>query len=103
MTRTPSKADLEQKEAERERKIKERKAQKEQEAARRKAEKAAHAEEIRNKKNALDAEKKRGMEKVCFYISSQLPKTRFYAHLGIFTDKKRQNQEDWAERESVSD
>ena len=64
MTRTPSKADLEQKEAERERKIKERKAQKEQEAARRKAEKAAHAEEIRNKKSALDAEKERGMEKV---------------------------------------
>ena len=73
MTRTPSKADLEQKEAERERKIKERKAQKEQEAARRKAEKAAHAEEIRNKKSALDAEKKRGMEKVKYIKKSICP------------------------------
>ena len=90
MTRTPSKADLEQKEAERERKIKERKAQKEQEAARRKAEKAAHAEEIRNKKSALDAEKKRGMEKVKTSKRVSLPRfNKFYVHLGIFTDKKR--------------
>ena len=58
MSRTPSKAELEEKEAEREKKIKERKAAKEEEAARRRAEKERHAEVIRQKKLALEAEKK---------------------------------------------
>ena len=69
MTRTPSKADLEEKEAERERKIKERKVAKELEAAKKKAEKERHAEEIRQKKIALEAEKKsKGKEKVFFVL-----------------------------------
>ena len=58
MSRTPSKAELEEKEADREKKMKERKAAKEEEVARRRAENERHAEKIRQKKLALEADKK---------------------------------------------
>ena len=63
--KTPSKLEIEQREAERERKIKERKLQKEQEAQKKREEKAAHAEDIRRKKQMMEEEKKqKGKEKI---------------------------------------
>jgi len=63
--KTPSKLEIEQREAERERKIKEKKLQKEQDAQRKREEKAAHAEDIRRKKLMMEEEKKqKGKEKI---------------------------------------
>ena len=57
--------EIEQREAERERKIKEKKLQKEQDAQRKREEKAAHAEDIRRKKLMMEEEKKqKGKEKI---------------------------------------
>jgi len=63
--KTPSRLEIEQREAERERKIKEKKLLKEQEAQRKREEKAAHAEDIRRKKQMMEQEKKqKGKEKI---------------------------------------
>ena len=66
--KTPSKSELDQRDADRQRKMQERKEQKEREAQRKKEEKEKHAEEIRQKRMEVEAQKKhKATEKVNKY------------------------------------